>query len=82
MNRLFACLSGHRLHLQAAALALLFFVSASFGSAQSVLQSAGDFVLLAGTAVTVAGPGPDVFSNGNVGAANAIDGFPPATIVN
>jgi hypothetical protein len=31
--------------------------------AQSLLLTAEDFVLLAGTDVTVAGPGPNVFSN-------------------
>ncbi|HEY9248794.1 MAG TPA: ice-binding family protein, partial [Rariglobus sp.] len=49
---------------------------------QSLLLTADDFVLLGGTAVTVGGAGPDVFSNGNVGAAASISGFPPATVVN
>jgi autotransporter-associated beta strand protein len=54
----------------------------SLSSAQSILLTANDFVLLGGTAVTVAGAGPDVFSNGNVGSAASISGFPPATVVN
>ena len=56
--------------------------SPSWLSAQSILLTAEDFVLLGGTAVTVAGPGPNVYSNGNVGAAASIDGFPPAIVVN
>lgn len=54
----------------------------SWLSAQSILLTAEDFVLLAGTAVTVAGPGPNTYSNGDVGAAASISGFPPATVVN
>jgi autotransporter-associated beta strand protein len=50
--------------------------------AQSLLLTAEDFVLLAGTDVTVAGPGPNVFSNGDVGAAASISGFPPAIVEN
>ncbi|MCX6938015.1 MAG: ice-binding family protein, partial [Verrucomicrobia bacterium] len=52
------------------------------GYTQSILLSADQFVLLGGTAVTVAGAGPNTFSNGNVGAAVGISGFPPATVVN
>jgi autotransporter-associated beta strand protein len=57
-------------------------LSAMNASAQSILLTANDFVLLGGTAVTVAGAGPDVFSNGNVGSPLSISGFPPATVVN
>lgn len=52
------------------------------GYTQSILLSADQFVLLGGTAVTVAGAGPDVFSNGNVGSPLSISGFPPASVVN
>lgn len=51
-------------------------------SAQSILLSAEDFVLLGGTAVTVAGAGPNTYSNGDVGSMASISGFPPATVVN
>jgi len=63
----------------AAFIALL--LSAVSGSAQSILQSAENFVLLGGTTVSVAGAGPNVFSNGDVGAGGAITGFPPAVVV-
>ena len=70
------------IHLPLVALAALLFAPPSV-SAQSILGSAGNYVLLAGTTVTVAGT-VDTFSNGNVGAPTlaAITGFPPATIVN
>ncbi|MBW8781220.1 MAG: autotransporter domain-containing protein [Verrucomicrobia bacterium] len=68
-------------HLPFVALAGLLFAPPAL-TAQSLLLTAKDFVLLGGTSVTVAGAGPDVFSNGNVGAAASISGFPPATIVN
>ncbi|WP_043588586.1 autotransporter-associated beta strand repeat-containing protein [Geminisphaera colitermitum] len=70
-----------KLSLSLVALAALILPSHSAQS-QSILLSASDFVLLGGTAVTVGGAGPDVFSNGNVGAAASISGFPPATVVN
>ncbi|AHF90605.1 autotransporter [Opitutaceae bacterium TAV5] len=70
-----------RLSLSLVALAALLLPSHSAQS-QSILLSASDFVLLGGTEVTVAGAGPDVFSNGNVGADASISGFPPATVVN
>jgi autotransporter-associated beta strand protein len=63
------------------ALAAALFAPPSVHS-QSLLLTAKDFVLLGGTSVTVAGAGPDTFSNGNVGAAASISGFPPATVVN
>jgi autotransporter-associated beta strand protein len=69
------------LSLPAVALAALLCVPSS-GFAQSILNTANNFVLLGGSAVTVAGAGPDVFSNGNVGSALSISGFPPATVVN
>ena len=50
--------------------------------AQSILLTAEDFVLLAGTAVSIGGAGPTTISNGNVGAAASISGIPPAVIVN
>jgi autotransporter-associated beta strand protein len=50
--------------------------------AQSILLTADDFVVLAGTAVSIGGAGPTTLSNGNVGAAASISGIPPATIVN
>ncbi len=52
------------------------------GYAQSLLLTAEEFALLAGTAVEVGGAGPTTISNGNVGAGASISGFPPATIVN
>lgn len=52
------------------------------GYAQSLLLSAEDFVLLGGTGVTVGGAGPNIYSNGNVGSAASISGFPPAEVVN
>ena len=64
-----------------AILAALLFAPASV-SAQSLLLTAEDFVLLAGTAVSIGGAGPTTISNGNVGAAASISGIPPAVIVN
>ncbi len=52
------------------------------GHAQSLLLTAEEFAVLAGTAVEVGGAGPTTISNGNVGAGASINGFPPATIVN
>jgi outer membrane autotransporter protein len=57
-------------------------LSPAICSAQSILLTAEDFVLFAGTEVTVAGAGPNTFSNGDVGALSDISGFPPATVVN
>lgn len=57
-------------------------ISPVFVSGQSILLTADDFVLLGGTAVTVGGAGPNTYSNGNVGSAASISGFPPATVVN
>lgn len=57
-------------------------LAALSATAQSVLLTADQFVLLGGTAVTVAGAGPNTYSNGDVGSALSISGFPPATIVN
>ncbi|MET0261359.1 MAG: autotransporter domain-containing protein [Rariglobus sp.] len=59
-----------------------FLLGAAPMSAQSILLSAEDFVLLGGTAVSVAGAGPNTYSNGDVGSMGSISGFPPATVVN
>ena len=53
-------------------------------SAQSILQSAGNFTLLGGSAISSTATVGTVISNGNVGlsptAESAITGFPPALI--
>ena len=59
--------------------------AATSASAQSILQTAGNYALLGGTAISVGGPGPDTILNGNVGlwtaATTNITGFnPPATV--
>ncbi|MBI3887047.1 MAG: DUF3494 domain-containing protein [Opitutae bacterium] len=55
-------------------------------SAQSILQSAGNFTLLGGSAISSTATAGTVISNGNVGlsptAESAITGFPPALITN
>lgn len=66
----------------AATVFVVLLLSAVSGSAQSILGSAQNFVVLGGTTVSVAGAGPDVFSNGDVGAGGSITGFPPAAVVN
>lgn len=71
----------HPLALPLAALTALLLAPVSV-SAQSILLTAEDFVVLAGTAVSIGGAGPTTLSNGNVGAAASISGIPPATIVN
>ncbi len=67
----------------AAVLALLF--SAPAGLA-SILQSADNFAVLGGTAITSTGVSGTVIRNGNVGlspgATTGITGFPPAVIQN
>ena len=69
--------------MQTLAFAALLLTPALSGTAQSILLSAEEFVLLGGTAITVGGAGPNTYSNGNVGAAAANpSGFPPATVVN
>ncbi|CAM3048364.1 autotransporter domain-containing protein [Rariglobus hedericola] len=60
----------------------IFLLGAATVSAQSILLSAEDFVLLGGTSVSVAGAGPNTYSNGDVGSMGSISGFPPATVVN
>ncbi|MDI1250332.1 MAG: ice-binding family protein, partial [Lacunisphaera sp.] len=45
-----------------------------------VLLTASDFTLLAGTAVSVGGPGPNSILNGHVHGAAGTSGFPPATV--
>ncbi len=56
------------------------------GLAQSILGSAEAYTLLGGSAITSSGAAGTVLANGNVGlssaAADAIIGFPPATINN
>lgn len=65
------------------ALSLAFTLSVS---AQSILQSAGNFTLLGGSAISSTATVGTVISNGNVGlsptAESAITGFPPALITN
>jgi hypothetical protein len=46
-----------------------------FSSAQSILQTAGNFTLLGATAVTNNGGGATTIINGNVGSAAAVTGF-------
>lgn len=57
---------------------------ASLSKADSILQSAGDFALLGGTAITVTVVPGTTIMNGNVGlspaAESSITGFPPAVI--
>ncbi len=50
-------------------------VTPSIGHGQSILGGSDDFVLLSGTAITVAAPGPNTFSNGDVGAMTGISGL-------
>ena len=65
----------------AALLALPFLLSTA--SAQSILKTAGNYSVLAGQAITVAGTGFTI-TNGNVGlfpaATSNITGFPPGTV--
>ena len=61
-----------------AALALLSVPVTS--SAQTILLTASDFAILGGTAVTSTGTVGTVVTNGNVGSAVAITGFPPGVI--
>src|SRR5436305_931293 len=49
--------------------------ASTLGFAQSILQTAGNFVLLGGTAVTSDGTAGTVITNGNVGSAIAITGY-------
>ncbi len=73
----------HLLPLPAVVLWALF-CGPSSGSAQSILLTASNYALLAGTAISVGGPGPNAITNGNVGlwtgASSNITGFPPATV--
>ena len=70
------------IHLPFVALAALLFSPPSV-SAQSILGSAGNYVLLGGSTVTAADP-IATFSNGNIGAPTlaAITGFTPPMLVN
>jgi len=81
---MFQMIKGHPLimnyeinpYLSALAIAALM-LPPQLAQSQSLLLSAEDFVLLCGTAVTIAGAGPNTYSNGNVGSALSISGFPP-----
>ena len=50
-------------------------ITPSVGHGQSILGGADDFVVLSGTAITVASPGPNTFANGDVGAITGISGL-------
>ena len=61
-------------------------ITLSLSSPASILQSAGNFTLLGGTAITSTGVTGTVIRNGNVGispgATTGITGFPPAIVQN
>ena len=75
-----------RLILLPAAILAGLLLTTAFGQAQSILNSAGNFTLFGGTAITSSGTVGTVIQNGNVGLSPgpdiAITGFPPAVIQN